>query len=131
ENRGLVFIDPPYEKPDEFEVLAKSLTDACRRWRNGLYAVWYPVKARPPVERLFAAVRGLGAASLAVELLTLREDVPQRLNGSGVLLVNPPWKLEENLRKILPSLAEFLAGSGGFPQTRFVGLDGAKNPRDF
>lgn len=129
ENRGLVFIDPPYEKTDEFTRLAGSLTDACRRWRNGLYAIWYPIKARPPVERLHAVARDLGVAALAVELLTLREDVPQRLNGSGMLLVNPPWKLEENLRKALPLLAGFLAGSGGFPQTHFVDLNGVKNPK--
>ena len=128
ENRGLVFIDPPYEKADEFTRLAEFLPDACRRWRNGLYAIWYPIKDRPPVERLLAAVRGVGTAALAVELLTLPDDVPQRLNGSGMLLVNPPWKLEETLRQTLPALAAFLAGSGGVPQTHFLALTGARIP---
>ncbi len=128
ENRGLVFIDPPYENTDEFARLAGSLTDACRRWRNGLYAIWYPIKARPPVERLHAAVRRLGATALAVELLTLPEDVPQRLNGSGILLVNPPWKLEEKLGQTLSALAVFLAGKGGVPQTRFIDLTGERIP---
>ena len=129
ENRGLVFIDPPYEKPDEFEQVARALRAAHPRWRNGLYLVWYPIKARRPVEKLHAAVRALGAEALAIELLTLPEDVPQRLNGSGVILVNPPWRLEETLRALLPPLATFLAGPNGQPQVRFETLSAGKNPQ--
>jgi len=129
ENRGLVFIDPPYEQPDEFEQVARALRTAHPRWRNGLYLVWYPIKARRPVEKLHDAVRALGAEALAVELLMLPEDVPQRLNGSGVLLINPPWKLEETLRTLLPPLATLLAGPDGQPQTRFVNLSPGKNPQ--
>jgi len=129
ENRGLVFIDPPYEKPDEFDQVARALRAAHPRWRNGLYLAWYPVKARRPVEKLHEAVRALGAEALAIELLTLPEDVPQRLNGSGVILINPPWKLEETLRALLPPLATFLAGPDGLPQARFVSLSVEKNPQ--
>jgi len=129
ENRGLVFIDPPYEKPDEFDQVARALRAVLPRWRNGLYLVWYPVKARRPVEKLHEAVRALGAEALAIELLTLPEDVPQRLNGSGVILINPPWKLEETLRALLPPLATFLAGPDGLPQARFVSLSVEKNPQ--
>jgi len=130
ENRGLVFIDPPYEKPDEFDLVARALRAAHSRWRNGMYLVWYPIKARRPVEKLHEAVRALGAEVLAVELLTLPEDVPQRLNGSGVILINPPWKLEETLRALLPPLAAFLAGPAGQPQVRFENLSAGKNPRN-
>jgi len=129
ENRGLVFIDPPYETPDEFEQVARALRAAHARWRNGLYLVWYPIKARRPVEKLHAALRALGAETLAVELLMLPEDVPQRLNGSGVILINPPWKLEETLRALLPPLATFLAGPNGQPQVRFENLSAGKNPK--
>jgi 23S rRNA (adenine2030-N6)-methyltransferase len=129
ENRGLVFIDPPYEKPDEFDQVVQALRAAYPRWRNGLYLVWYPIKARRPVEKLHDAVRALGAEALAVEFLTLSEDMPQRLNGSGVLLINPPWKLEATLRTLLPSLATFLAGPDGQPQARFVNLTAGKNPQ--
>jgi 23S rRNA (adenine2030-N6)-methyltransferase len=129
ENRGLVFIDPPYEKPDELDLVAQALRAAYVRWRNGLYLVWYPIKARRPVEKLHDAVRALGAEALAVELLTLPEDMPQRLNGSGVILINPPWKLEETLRTLLPPLATFLAGPDGQPQVRFVNLSAAKIPK--
>ena len=124
ENRGLVFIDPPYEQVDEFNQVARALKDALRKWRNGIYCVWYPIKARRPVEQLHERVRVLGSEAIAIEFLTLPEDVPQRLNGSGMLLLNPPWKLEASLRVQLPPLAEFLAGVGGAPQVRFINISG-------
>jgi 23S rRNA (adenine2030-N6)-methyltransferase len=130
ENRGLVFIDPPYEKPEEFDQVARALRAAHPRWRNGMYLVWYPIKARRPVETLHEAVHDLGAEALAVELLTLPEDVPQRLNGSGVILINPPWKLEETLRALLPPLATFLASPDGQPLVRFKNLSAGKNTRN-
>lgn len=122
ENRGLVLIDPPYEQPREFEQLAKALQDAVKRWRNGIYFIWYPIKARAPVERLLKTVRSMDVQGYAVELLTLPEDVPQRLNGSGVLLINPPWRLDEFLSGALPPLAEFLAPPHGRPQLRMVSV---------
>ena len=122
ENRGLVLIDPSYEQPDEFELAAAALADALKRWRNGIYLLWYPIKAHRPVERLHTAVRAFGVEARAVEFLTLPEDVPQRLNGSGLVLVNPPWMLVENLQTLLPPLAEFLAGPEGAPQVRVIDL---------
>lgn len=129
ENRGLVLVDPPYEQADDYEKAAGAVRGACRRWRNGIYLVWYPIKARRPVEHLHAAIGALGLESYAVELLTLPEDVPQRLNGSGMLLVNPPWRLDQRLRDFLPALAEFLARPNGAPQVRFIPLAGAGNPK--
>jgi len=122
ENRGLVLIDPPYEAADEFASVAAALAPALRRWRNGVYLIWYPIKSRRAVEKLQAAVTALGPEAMAIELLTLPEDVPQRLNGSGVIVINPPWRLGESLSPFLSSLAEFLAGPGGAPRVRFNSL---------
>lgn len=130
ENRGLVFMDPPYEQPREFVQAADTLRDALRRWRNGIYMLWYPIKQRAPVERLHAAIRSLGAPAYAMEFLTLPEDVAQRLNGSGVVLVNPPWKLDESLHAALAPLADFLAPPHGRPVFRKIALAPENNPDD-
>jgi len=122
ENRGLVLIDPPYEATNEFATVAAALPPALRRWRNGVYLIWYPIKARRPVEQLHAAVAALEPESMAIELLTLPEDVPQRLNGSGVIVMNPPWRLREELEPFLSDLANFLAGASGAPRVRMISL---------
>ena len=120
ENRGLVLIDPPYEQREELERLPALLSTALTRWRNGVFALWYPIKARGPIERFKAALARLDAPWLAVEFMTLPEDAPMRLNGSGMAVFNPPWKLVERLREILPPVAARLCalGAGG---VRFSG----------
>lgn len=122
ENRGLVLIDPPYEQPDEPAQVVRALQAAVKRWRNGIYMVWYPIKDRRAIAPLFTGLAGLVPEGYAVELLTLPEDVPQRLNGSGLALLNPPWTLRRVLEAQLPALAEFLAPQGGRPRVNFIDL---------
>ena len=124
ENRGLVLIDPPYEKPDEFATLAQALARTLKHWRNGVYLAWYPLKLGHPVSALHAAIAEAAPRAFAVELLTLREDVPRRLNGSGMVLINAPWGVRERLAQLLPPLAAAMAGASGEPNVRFQPLAG-------
>lgn len=119
ENRGLVLIDPPYEKVDEFTTLAQALSRALSHWRNGVYLAWYPIKLGHRIDVLHEAVAAAAPRAFAVEFLTLAEDVPKRLNGSGIVVVNGPWGLREKLAELLPPLARALAGPQGEPRVRF------------
>jgi 23S rRNA (adenine2030-N6)-methyltransferase len=122
EKRGLVLVDPPYEEPADFRRAADFLGSALKRFRNGVYLLWYPIKAPRAVARLHDTVSALatesGVTACALELLTLPEDVPNRLNGSGMVMINPPWKLPETLRAELEPLAQALAGPSGLPIAR-------------
>lgn len=114
ERRGLVLIDPPFEEPGEFERLAQGLAAAHARWAGGVYALWYPVKDVRETDS-FAAALGRGGIPrlLRVELLLRRPLDPARLNGCCLVLVNPPWRLDEELRLVLPLLAARLAQGPG------------------
>lgn len=116
ERRGLVLIDPPYEERGELDRLALELARAARKWPTGTYLAWYPIKDRAPVERMArAAATGIARPILRLELRVRQGDDPARLNGSGLLVVNPPWTLEEAMRLAGPALAERLApGAGAF-----------------
>ncbi len=105
ERRGLVLIDPPYEKSDELSEMSAVLTNALKRWETGIYALWYPIKIRKPIERFHQAVKqNIDKKLLVIELSIYPENTPTHLNGSGMLIVNPPWKLDEELKSILPWL---------------------------
>jgi 23S rRNA (adenine2030-N6)-methyltransferase len=109
ERRGLVLIDPPFEEPGELQRAAERLADALRRWPTGIFAFWYPIKSPAEVDAFVAEVaRTSGRPLLRTELLV---DPPDgvRLAGSGLLLVNPPWKLAEEAGLLLPAFAERLA----------------------
>ena len=114
ERRALLLIDPPFEKADELERCVKAVVEAISRMRQTVIALWYPIKDRRQLRRFHAGLQASGAPKLLnVELLIRAADDPTRLNGSGLAIVNPPWGLEEELRELLPWLAEHLAQGEG------------------
>jgi 23S rRNA (adenine2030-N6)-methyltransferase len=114
EKRGLLFIDPSYEVKDEHRRVVDALVKAHRRFATGVYALWYPVIERRWVERFERAVRSTGIAPLELhELSVARDGFGRGLTGSGMLIVNPPWKLRDAMRTVLPWLARMLGVDGG------------------
>jgi 23S rRNA (adenine2030-N6)-methyltransferase len=112
ERRGLVLMDPPFEKPGEFERLSEGLSLVSRRFRGAVQAAWYPVKHRAPAHAFHAAVEASGLRDVVACELWLREPTdPARLNGCGLLVVNPPWGFEAEACNMLPALLERL-GTG-------------------
>jgi len=109
ERRGLVLIDPPYEAPDEFARLTEALRQGYGRFPSGIFAAWYPIKHRAPVRGFHATVGEAGIRDVVAAELLLREPVdPERLNGCGLLVVNPPWQFMEEAERMLASLAAIL-----------------------
>jgi 23S rRNA (adenine2030-N6)-methyltransferase len=106
ERRGLVLIDPPYEQTDEGPRAIAMLAQGMRRFANGIYALWYPVKADGLDKRMTEAAAQLGGAGMLKVELRVREAFSAGgLAGSGLIIVNPPWKLDDELRLIVPALA--------------------------
>jgi 23S rRNA (adenine2030-N6)-methyltransferase len=129
--RGFALMDPSYETADDYEKTAETLIALHRRWPVGILALWYPIVARREAELAglkdrFATsgIEGILTAELLVKKPQQAENGPDEpgdpgetdglresaggfgLLGSGMLIVSPPWKLEEELSSILPWLAE-------------------------
>ena len=111
ERRGLVLIDPPYEQPDEFERLALALTAAHRKWPTGIYALWYPIKNLRETAAFARRIAASGIARVLRAELTLARADSERLGGSGLIVVNPPWRLEQELSVLMPALAQALGAA--------------------
>jgi 23S rRNA (adenine2030-N6)-methyltransferase len=110
EKRGLVLIDPPFEEPNEIGRVGDELLRAVAKWPTGTYAAWYPVKDLAPVDAVTKALdSALSRPGLRLELYIDRPDDPERLNGCGLFVVNPPWTLREEAEILLPALAERLS----------------------
>ena len=117
ERRGLVLVDPPFEAEGDFVRLARGLAAAHRKWATGIYALWYPIKGSSERDVLAKRLRRQGIAKiLRGELTVAPLSDPDRLNGCGMILVNPPWTLEKELSVLLPALAAILGrdGKGGY-----------------
>jgi 23S rRNA (adenine2030-N6)-methyltransferase len=114
ERRGMVLVDPPFEQPGEFDRLVEGLAKAHKRWSSGTYCLWYPVKHRRDSDGFAARIEELTLAkTLRVELYIRSPDNSDGLNGCGLIIVNPPYTLEADLRLILPWLAGLLSQGKG------------------
>jgi 23S rRNA (adenine2030-N6)-methyltransferase len=110
ERRGLVLIDPPYEDTDDFTRLSATLAVAHRKWRTGTYALWYPIKGRDGPDALARHLRRLNITNILRSELVPGSPRPEGgLAGSGLIVVNPPFALERELRIVLPVLVSLLA----------------------
>ena len=126
ERRALILIDPPYENSDEdFSAVKAALSTILTRLAQAVVAVWYPIKHRADADRKLANwLQGLprsatapqGPSTLRSELWLHPCDSRAGLNGSGLLVVNPPWQLDETLRGFMPTLVTALdtTHSGGW-----------------
>ncbi|HEY4555234.1 MAG TPA: 23S rRNA (adenine(2030)-N(6))-methyltransferase RlmJ [Lysobacter sp.] len=113
-NRGLVLIDPPFEAQlEEFDTALGAIRDGLARWPQGVFALWYPIKLRRALQTFYRRAATLpGKSVLVAELLVRTDDSPLRMNGSGLMIVNPPWQLDRTLSGVLPLLRDVLGEAG-------------------
>ncbi len=110
EKRGLVLVDPPFEVGGEFDRLVDGLVRAHKRFSGGIFALWYPVKDRQEVRRFVTALQETGIPKiLRAELMIRAPSAEPRLDGTGMIIVNPPYTLDDELRAILPALSKILS----------------------
>ena len=131
--RGIVFCDPSYEDASDWERTAASFIETHKRWASATLALWYPLVAVKKIERdamkqkIIAGIKsgktekGILDAELCVNtenshresaLKEVKRSEPPRLYGSGMLVVNPPWKIDDELAAVLPYLAETIGTKG-------------------
>jgi 23S rRNA (adenine2030-N6)-methyltransferase len=114
ERRGLILIDPPFEEAGELERMVDGLAEGVRRFATGTYLLWLPVKEPQQAASFRAALQRLGLARLHwVELHTEATATSERLAATALVILNPPFGLEEQLRLLLPFLAGRLATGAG------------------
>ncbi|HLD66107.1 MAG TPA: 23S rRNA (adenine(2030)-N(6))-methyltransferase RlmJ [Pseudomonas sp.] len=114
EKRVLMLIDPPFEQDYELQRCAQALKESIGRMRQAVVVIWYPIKEQRSLRRFYQELEKSGAPKLLrAELYVHPADDAQRLNGSGLMIANPPWGLEEELQQVLPWLASTLGQTQG------------------
>lgn len=110
ERRGLIFIDPPFEALNEWSQIVQGLATGLKRFNTGIYAVWYPIKDKMAVLAFHNKLKELECKEILIaELVIYPEDVPHGLIGCGMVIINPPWQLDEALKPLVQELWALLA----------------------
>lgn len=104
ENRGIVLIDPPFERGDEFELLAEALKTAAKRWRNGIFAAWYPMKDAMKVNKFLKEISSLPGFSEHSFSLSGKTG----LGACGIAVINTPWRIPSAIKKLTHELEKAL-----------------------
>lgn len=112
ERRGLVLIDPPFERPDEFDAVFDAFTKAYVKWRSGIYALWHPSKNHQEVSRFYSRLKGSGIRRIITLSLSVGGE-EEGLRTSGMVVVNPPFVFEQEAQTLLPFFAQLLAQGEG------------------
>ncbi|MCK3654336.1 rRNA methyltransferase [Pasteurellaceae bacterium Macca] len=113
EKRGLVLIDPPYELKEDYELVVKAIIEGYKRFATGVYAIWYPVVLRQHTKRIVRGLQETGIRKILQIELAVRPDSDQRgMTASGMIVINPPWQLEAQMKRVLPYLTEVLVPEG-------------------
>ena len=109
--RGLVLIDPSYEVAADYRAAVVALRDGMQRFATGIYAVWYPLLQRRESIQLPDNLRRMVGTDWTDIALHVRAPSSEGLglHGSGMFIVNPPWKFAEQMRDIMPWLTRALA----------------------
>lgn len=113
EKRALVLVDPPFETKKEFADIARGLRDALKRLPGAVCAVWYPITERARTEDFHHALLELATPTLFAELSIAGEASLLRMKGCGLLILNPPWQIDREIRAVLPVLRERLRAEAG------------------
>lgn len=111
--RGFILIDPPYEMKTDYTAVVKGIQAGYKRFSTGTYALWYPVVLRQQIKRLLRELSETGIRRiLQIELAVKVDNDRHGMTASGMIVINPPWKLEQQMTKLLPWLHQALVPDG-------------------
>jgi 23S rRNA (adenine2030-N6)-methyltransferase len=129
EKRGLILVDPPFELENEYQRLADGLNKAYRRFSTGTYCLWYPLKKGAPIKDYNERLQSFDIPKMLCAELSVRSDRLDGLSGSGLIIVNPPYTLKDELHTLLPYLKTTLA-QDRFASQRAFWLRGEEKPEE-
>jgi 23S rRNA (adenine2030-N6)-methyltransferase len=83
---------------------------AFRRFATGVYLVWYPVKS-PPAAVAFRGEVMAGGVTKALDIAITVPAPEGKLGQANLLVINPPFGLDAQMREILGIVGPRLGGT--------------------
>jgi len=106
----VVHIDPPYGQKSDWLTIPQTLVEAWQARPRTRFLLWYPIKSYTRPNAMLKRLETTGMPLTTLELITTPlEWQRNRLNGSGMLLVNPPDGLVSEALAATPLLGRACA----------------------
>jgi 23S rRNA (adenine2030-N6)-methyltransferase len=111
ERRGCVLIDPPYEEREDYTRVHQAAVDALQRFESAVLVLWLPVKLREDFDTWYGKLKRAVSRPVLASLLWMHPcDSRAALNGSALVVINPPYLVEDAMREWLPEVQSILGG---------------------
>jgi 23S rRNA (adenine2030-N6)-methyltransferase len=107
EKRGLIFIDPSFEREDEYKEIPNAIKLAYSKFSTGVFCLWYPVAHQKLTEKLIRALQTIGAKNTLRIEFNLTMARKQGMTGCGLWIINPPFTLANEMNVVLNTLKTF------------------------
>lgn len=110
QKRGVILMDPPFEEKSDFDRMVMALKEGLLKFPQGVFMLWYPLKNFDQEQRFYDQLKTMKLPNaLKTEFYFYKTPEDGRLNGSGMVIVNLPWGLEEEIRTVFAELNNVLA----------------------
>ena len=109
ERKALIIVDPSYEMKTEYELVARQLHAAWKKYPAATYMLWYPILPAQAHRKMLTALRRSHIKDMMISEVRLKNPPAEsyRMYGSGIAIINPPWP-EMVLQKLTDDVAERL-----------------------
>ncbi|MEJ2046020.1 MAG: 23S rRNA (adenine(2030)-N(6))-methyltransferase RlmJ [Reinekea sp.] len=105
--RALVLIDPPYELKEDYRRIISSVKQAYKKMPQAIFAIWYPVVDRARVRDIQRHFQHSGIRNIVRYELGIQADTRDYgMTSAGMIVINPPWTLNDTVNRVLPGLAK-------------------------
>lgn len=113
DGRAFVVIDPPFERPDDYDRIVATTREVLARAPDAVLAIWLPIK---DLETFDAFLRGMETVTgdLLVAELRLRPLTdPMKMNGCAMVMVGAPASVDAAAAQAGDWIAARLGEPGG------------------
>ncbi|MGJ8604208.1 MAG: 23S rRNA (adenine(2030)-N(6))-methyltransferase RlmJ [Marivita sp.] len=98
--RGVMLVDPSYEIKADYAQIPKWLSALTRKWNVGIVMIWYPILNSGAQAPMVRALQSDHPEALTHEVRFPPARDGHRMVGSGLFVVNPPYGLASDLRRL-------------------------------
>jgi 23S rRNA (adenine2030-N6)-methyltransferase len=127
EKRGLIFIDPSFERKEEYKEIPTAVKQAFSKFSTGVYCIWYPVVNRKLTEQFIRGMKDVGANEALNIEFNLTMAPKAGMTGCGLWIINPPFTLAKDIKSVLDALRTYFnPGVSSYIIESYSGLNSGK-----
>ena len=111
--RGFVVIDPPFERPDDYDRMVATTRAVLARAPDAALAIWLPIKDLETFDAFLRAMETVTDRLLVAELRLRPLTNPMKMNGCAMVMIGAPAAVDDAAASAGDWIASRLGETGG------------------